>query len=268
MLNATNPIEAALNRLPMRIPRQILDLVFFPNEDHKTIDATNLNARIREKFVDPILMTDINNAGGMAVELDIRQNWMQMLSPVVCVVNVPKNVTQNRRITSALNSSFGINMINNAAVGIANQGSQPLMAANRVFNSAKPPPYVGTPDVRVVGNNQLEIRNFVSIPVRIRGIVRVEYSRDFTELRPFYWKDFAELFERGLKAYIYNQMLAPMDRAYLQGGVEMGRVSSKIEEWSNESETYDDYLRERWNRILILNDPILSSRHIKKIVNP
>lgn len=268
MLNATNPIDMALNRLPMRLPRQILDLVFFPNEDHKTIDATNLNSRIREQLIDPILMTAINNAGGMAVELDIQPSWVQMLSPVVCIVNVPKNVTQNRRITSALNSSFGTNMISNAAIGIANQSNQMLMGSNRVFNSAKTPPYVGTPDVRVIGSNQLEIRNFVSVPVRIRGLVRVEYSRDFTELRPFYWKDFAELTELAIKAYCYNQMLAPMDRSFLQGGVEMGRVSSKIEEWSDASDTFDDYLRERWNRILILNDPILSSRHTKKIVNP
>lgn len=268
MLNATCPIEAALVGLPMRIPRQILDLVFFPNENHSTIDATNLNARIREKLIDPIVMTDINNAGGMAVELDIRQSWIRMISPVMCIVDVPKNVTQNRRITSALNSSFGVNMINNAAVGIANQGSQPLMASNRVFNSAKPAPYVGTPDVRVIGSNQLEIRNFVSIPVRIRGLIRIEYSRDFTELRQNYWHDFRLLVDMAIKSYCYTQMLAPMDRAFLQGGVEMGRISSKIEEWSDMYETYNDTLRECWRRILILNDPILSKRHITKIVNP
>lgn len=268
MLSATSPIEAALIRLPMRIPRQILELVFFPAEDHLTIDATNLNARIREKLIDPIIMTDINAAGGVAIQLDIQQSWIQMLSPVVTIVNVPKNITQNRRITSALNSSFGTNLINNAAIGVANMGSQPLMAANRVFNSAKTPPYVGTADVRVIGSNQLEIRNFVATPVRIRGLVRIEYSRDFTELRDKYWKDFAELVELGIKAYCYNNMLAPMDRALLQGGVEMGRISSKIEEWSDAQQTYDDYLRERWNRILILNDPLLSSRGIKMIVNP
>lgn len=268
MSSATSPIEYALNRLVMKIPRAILELTFFPAVDHKTTDATNLNERIRNLFIDPILMTDINNAGGVAVHLDIQQSWIAMLSPVVTVVNVPKNVTQNRRITSALNSSFGVNMINNAAVGIANQGNQTLNGANRVFNSAKAPPYVGTPDVRVIGSNQLEIRNFVSIPVRIRGLIRIAYSRDFTELRPQYWKDFAELVEIAIKAYCYNNLLADMDRAFLQGGVEMGRITSKVEEWSDAQETYDDYLRERWNRILILNDPILSSRAVKMIVNP
>lgn len=265
MLNATSPIEAALNRLTMRMPTQILELVFFPNQEHRTTDATNLNARIRELVIDPLVMTDINNKGGMAVEIDISQRWIKQVSPVMCLVNVPMQATQNRRITSTLNSSFGINMINNAAVGVANQSNQVLMGANRVFNSAKPPPYVGTPDIRVMGNNQLEIRNFVAVPIRIRGLVRVEYSRDFTELRPNYWEEFSLLVEQAIKAYCYNQMLAPMDRAFLQGGVEMGRISSKIEEWSDAQETYDDYLRDRWSRILILNDPILSKRHVKMI---
>lgn len=268
MINATSPIDFALNRLTMRMPRAILELAFFPAEEHETKDATNLNQRMRQKLIDPIVMTDINNAGGVAVELDVQQSWMRMLSPVKTIVDVPRNITQNRRITSALNSSFGINMINNAALGISRQGNMPLTGANRVFQSSKPPPYVGTPDVRVIGANQLEISNFVSIPVRIRGLIRVEYSTDFTELRNFYWKDFAELVELAVQAYCYNNLLALMDRAFLQGGVEMGRISSKVEEWSGSQETYDDYLRERWNRILILNDPILSRRGIKMIVNP
>lgn len=268
MLSATSPIENALNRLVMRMPRQILELAFFPSEDHRTTDATNLNQRIREKLIEPIVMTDLNNAGGVALQLDIQQSWMTMISPVVTIVDVPKNITQNRRITSALNASFGINGINTAAYGTTNQGSQVLNAASRVFNSAKTPPYVGTPDIRVMGNNQLEIRNFVSIPVRVRGLIRIAYSRDFTELRNFYWKDFNELVELAVKAYCYNNLLADMDRAFLQGGVEMGRLSSKIEEWSDSQETYDDYLRERWNRILILNDPILSQRNTKMLVNP
>lgn len=264
----TNPIDSALNHLRMTIPRQILELVFFPAQEHKTTDATNLNERIRELVIDGIVMTDMNSSGGVAVELDIAQSWVKTMSPVLTVVEVPKNVTQNRRITSALNSSFGVNMINNAAVGIANQGNQYLTGANRVFNSAKPPPYVGTPDVMVRGNNVLEIRNFVSIPVRIRGLVRVEYTKDFTELRPQYWMEFNELVEKAVKAYCYNNMLIPMDRAEIQGGMEMGRLSSKVEEWSDEFETYKDMLRERWKRILILNDPILSQRGIKMITNP
>lgn len=268
MAVATSPMEHALNRLTSRIPRQILELVFFPAEEHKTTDATNLNSRIREKVIDTFVMTDLNNAGGKAIELDVQQSWMRILSPALCIIDVPKNVTQNRRIISALNSSFGINMVNNAAIGIANQGNQYLNSANRVFNSAKPPPYVGTADINVIGNNQLEIRNFVSLPVRIRGLVRIEYSRDFNELRNMYWKDFAELVELAVKSYCYSNMIVPMDRAEIQGGMEMGRLSSKVEEWSDAAETYDDYLRERWNRILTLNDPIMSNRHVKKIVNP
>lgn len=268
MSAANTPIDHALNSLIRRIPRQILELVFFPAQEHKTTDATSLSARIREQVIDGFVMSDLNNNGGVAVQIDIQQSWMQILSPALTIVSVPKNVTQNRRITSALNSSFGVNLINNAAVGIANQGNQMLIGANRVFNSAKPPPYVGTPDVRVIGNNQLELRNFVSIPVRIRGLVRIEYSRDFTELRNQYWNLFGDLVELAVKAYCYNNMLIPMDRAELQGGVEMGRLSSKVEEWSDASETYDDLLRDAWKRILILNDPILSTRGIKKIVNP
>lgn len=267
-MSSTNPIEFAINRLTMTMPRQILEMAFFPAIEHRTTDATNLNQRIRELLIEPIVMTDLNNAGGVAIPLDIQQSWITMISPVISIVDVPKNITQNRRITSALNSTFGVNSVNSSAIGIANQGNQTLTAANRVFNSAKTPPYVGTPDVRVVGNNQLEVRNFVSIPVRMRGLIRIEYSRDFTELRTFYWKFFTELVELAVQAYCYNNLLADMDRAFLQGGVEMGRISSKVEEWSDSHKTYADQLVDRWNRILILNDPILSQRNIKMIVNP
>lgn len=265
---ASSPIEYALHKLTMSVPRQILELTFFPASEHRTTDATNLNQRIRERVIDSIVMADMNKLGGVAVPLDIQQSWMKILSPVIALIDVPMNVTQNRPITSALNSSFGVNMINNAAIGIANQGNQMLTGANRVFNSAKAPPYVGTPDVRVIGTNQLEIRNFVSIPVRIRGLVRIQYTKDFNELRNAYHDHFADIVEMAVKAYCYNNMIVPMDRAQLQGGMELGRLSSKIEEWSDIYETYKETLTEKWRRILIMNDPILSNRDIKMKVNP
>ncbi len=265
---ANSPIEAALNSLEMKMPRQILELAFFPSEEHRTTDATSLKERIRSTVIDNFVMTAMNTHGGKAIRLDIQQSWINVISPTLVMVNVPKNVTQNRRITSTLNASFGTNMVSSAAVGIANQGSQYLMGASRMFNSAKTPPYVGTPDIEVMGNNQLEIRNFVALPIRLSGIVRIEYSRDFTELRNQYWSEFEYLVELAIKAYCYNNLIVLMDRAELQGGMELGRLSSKIEEWSDVYETYSDVLRERWRRILILNDPLLSSRGIKKLVNP
>ena len=264
---SNNPIDYALNRLRGRMPIEILNLAFFPREEHRTTDATNLNLRIREAVIDNMVMTAMNNRCGVALELDIKPSWIQKISPVICIVNVPKRDTQNRKIINVLNSSFGVSAINNAAVGIGQRTSSYLVGANKAFNSQAPIPLVGTANVNIVGENQLEISDFSSLPTRIKMLVLLQHDTDFTDLRRQYWDPFAELCEQAVKGYCYNNLLGQMDTAFLQGGKELGRLSSKLEEWSDAMDNFDDQYKERWGRILKLNDKILARRNIKMISN-
>lgn len=261
MYIANNPIDYALNRLRGRMPIEILNLAFFPREDHRTTDATNLNLRIREAVIDTNVMSVLNNRGGLAMDLTIKPSWITMISPVIAIVNIPKRDTQNRKITSVLNSSFGLSATNNAATGISQQTSSYLTGANRAFNSMAPIPMVSTANVNIRGENQIEISDFNSLPTRIKMLVTLSYDTNFTDLNRRYWEPFATLCELAVKGYCYNTLLGQMDTAFLQGGKELGRLSSKLEEWSDSMDTFDDTVKEAWGRILKLNDPLLSRRN-------
>lgn len=266
MYTYSNPIDYALYRIRAEIPIEILNMAFFPTTEHKTTDATNLNQRIREEVIDGLVMTAINNKGGKAISLDIRPDWIEKISPVTAIVHVPKTATQNRRITSVLNTNFAVSALSNAgAVGMVNQSSSYLNGANRAFRSMAPIPYVGTSNVEVVGENQLEISDFSSMPARIKMLVRIGYDLNFTDLRSNYWEEFCELTLLAVRGYCYNRLLGPMDSAFLQGGVELGRLSSKVDEWSDSMETFKDVLKERWGRITKLNDKIISRRNTSMI---
>lgn len=268
MYHSNSPIDHALNRLRMDVPKEILNLVFFPTEEHRTIDATNLNARIREHVIDPIVMSDMNQSGGKAIELDVKPSWMEKISPRITMIKVPKQMTQNRTIIDCLHSTFGMNATNNLESGIARQGNTNLNNARRIFAAVQNVPYVSTALVEVKGDNILEVRDHTSVPTRCKMLVRCTYDINFTDLSPRYWDYFSELVAFAVKAYCYTNAIVPMDRSVLQGGVEMGRLSSKIEEYSDANETYRDQIKERWKRILIQNDPIMKRRVNTMVTNP
>ena len=269
MYTANNPIEFAYNKLSKTIPMQILETCFFDTSENKTDNAKNLYQRIREEVIDPIVMSDLNTLGGKVIPLDILPGWMNKISPRLTIIRIPKNFTQNRTINNVYSTTFGVSAISNLEVGVANNASsQVLGAAKRVFNSGMQVPYVSTANVTVHPENVIEVRDHTSLPTRVQCKVRLNYDENFTDLQQPFWIRFAELCGLALKAYIYTKLIVQMDRAFLQGGVEMGRMSAKVEEWSDAEETYQDTLHEKWQRLLTMNDPRAKNSHIIAITNP
>lgn len=261
---AHNPIQYAINHIRNTIPREILEKVFFSNKYWRTKDATSLDHRIREEVIDARVTVDCNLVGGMQTTIYIQPGWMEWIDPMIAIARIPKEATQGRSITRALSISYGASVVAPAQGSYG--GSVLLSKANNVLQSNSPVTVVATAEVNLVGENMIQIRDNVAISGTLYLRCWLEHDANFNHLAKPSWMNFAKLCEYACKAYVYNNTIIDMDRAYVDGGVELGRWASKIEEYSDAEENYQDYFHEKWKQVSVLNDPEAHRRHISMTV--
>ena len=57
-----------------------------------------------------------------------------------------------------------------------------------------------------------------------------------------------------------------MDMAELRGGHNLGKFKDIIENYADANELYDSYLKEKWQKISLLNDRESTTRLLKMVV--
>lgn len=257
-----NPIIYALQQVRYEIPKEVLEKVFLSNLNYRTTDAKSLDARIRELVIEPRVLTDCNLVGGTELTINIPGQWVKYIAPTVAIVTIPKAATQNRTITRALSISYGT-LVSSAISGInPTQGSELLNAASKVMQSQMTVPVVSTAQVNVVGENILEVRDNIALPMSLVARVWIENDENFNHLAKPSWIAFSEGVVFAVKAYIYINSQIPMDQTYIQGGGELGRFTEVVDGYSDANENYKDWITKKWRKVAMLNDPEAMRRHI------
>jgi len=261
-----NPITKALQELGYRIPRAILEKTFLSNLQPFSYTPTSLDARIRETVIEPRVMVDCNLMGGTEATIPLGGVPRQQIDSFTYVCRIPKKLTQGRTITRALSISYGqVGMLGTSS-NIPQQGTSALMdAAGGLLASALPIPAVSTAQCQLIGENVIMVIDTVSIPQDIYLRCWLENDTAFNHLQPTSYKDFAKLVEFAVKSYIYNHNQIPMDRAYIQGGFELGQFKSIVDGYADAEENYQTYLNEVWRKVALLNDFHGKRRHISLV---
>src|SRR5262249_50995141 len=120
--------------------------------------------------------------------------------------------------------------------------------------------------VQLIGENTIMIKDTTLLPswTFLRCILAADETMSHLQLRTY--PKFAKLVEHAVKAYIYNQLIVNVDIAELYGGHALGIFKEIVGEYKDENELYETYLREKWQKISLMNDQESFGRLIRTVV--
>lgn len=269
-----NPIVKAIDDLKYTIPIQILQLAFQRDLYNQYNPNISLDEHIRLKVINPRVLVDCNLAGGPQVMIPLDGVQPMYADQFTTVFQIPPHKLANRTIMSVLSVSYLPYQANfntqGGSIGYLNPTSMNSVtqAAQRVADSVSTIPIVSNALVDLIGHNVVSIAE----PYRISSIYYLrcilENEENLNNIRPRSIMNFSRLVELAVKSYIYNKLIVRIDRAFLEGGQELGRVKEIIDGYAEAEEMYRTYLKEVWSKVAIMNDVPSYDRLIKLSVCP
>lgn len=264
-----NPVTNALRRVRESIPPEILEKTFNANirsyDQYKPSLLVSIDKRIRERIIDSRVRVDCNLMGGQEITVPLDGLSPRMIDLFNFVYQIPKTLTQGKSITSVLSVSFGGMTLNGYSGLNPNYSAGTADNVMNVLNSAKPVPVVSTANAQLIEENTVLISDTIAVPRNLYLRCWVENDYEFTNIKPPSYECFARLVIFATKAYIYNNTLIAMDKAFIYAGGELGRYAEVVDSYSDADQNYQDELK-RWRRVAMLNNHIAHRRMTRRLL--
>ena len=263
-------LQKAVEEIKYRIPFNILTAAFnVPSEDGWRAAPVSLDELILSKVIRPRVITDTNIVGGETIMVALEGLMPSYVDNYTRVVIIPGDRVNHRNIMSVLSAHYlpyGYSFNNvNAPAAVAGYGSvnDVTNAAHRVMNSFSSLPPLSSAMCQLVGNNTVLLRDnlYITNIYSVRCVVANEENLE--NINPRSWHVFCELCEHAVKAYIYNVLVLKMGSAYLLGGQELGVFKDIIEEYREENALYSSMLKEKWQKVNLMNSSDAYSKYIR-----
>jgi len=264
-----NAITKALSDIKYRIPRKVLENTFINTRGFEFTNnrlAVSLDHRIRQEVIDGRVLPDINLVGGQEIAVKLDVVAPERLPDFKTVWRIPLSQTNNQTITRVYSIVQGRGT-NSLAGSINNtdNGNVISKAAQGMLATLQPISGLSEHDIKLVGENTILITK--DFPVHNNMYLRcvVENDPELNNLPPTAIPKFSKLVELAVKSYVYNTLIINMDKAVLEGGRELGVLSSVVENYSDAEEMYQEFLEEQWRKIAFMSDPETHKRHLKRV---
>lgn len=249
-----NPIEHSLRRLYHSIPPEILDVAFRPRQRSMTLDAC-----IHEDVIVDRVIPDINVVRGKPCKIVLNPAWIERVQVTEQFLYARTSSNSVYRIppeAREFNSIVEVVSVNLPRTNLGTSNIYPFLnstGANGLVDYANAALEMQTmasaatlPTPVLVSGSQVEL-----IPASLTSLAtihwildcRIAYDEEFTNLNKAAYGPLAELVECAVKAYIYNFFILKMDKAHVEGGMELGKFRDIIESYSeNNTEKYNEKL--------------------------
>jgi len=257
-----NAITKAISDIKFQIPIEILNLGFV-EKSHRVNQIISLDERIMSEIMRPRILIDCNLVGGIETRVDLNRCKITPLDNREFVVEVPKALTNNKNIITAL--SVVSNVVYSQSMAYADMSPFESVASNMMSNLGTEN-VVQTSRLELIGDNVVLIQDpnmhFMN------GVLRcmVENNTNLENINPRSYLAFSKLCVLGVKSYIRNKMRVKLNQGQIYGGHELGVVKDIIEEYSDAEEMYQEYLNTTWRKISFINDSDAMSRYTKSML--
>jgi hypothetical protein len=268
-----NAIQHALNEIKHIIPMPVLkeafqnDIIRRETWGRRHAPMVSIDHVIREKVVEGRVIPGMNLISGQRELIPMNGLVQEAQDDWAIVIEIPKNRTNGRAITAVYamvtgtpTGSLGgsVSMQFGASNGIVDG----LRAAKQ---SREAMPLMSDANIQLIADNTILIRS----PLRLAGTLyldcQLENDANLSHIPAAAWKHFRKLVEYAVKAYIYNNLIIPMDEAQIAGGMSIGRFKEIVDGYSDCNELYEEQMN-KWQKIAILSDPLSHQDHIQSIV--
>lgn len=252
-----NPITKALDEVCFQIPREILNTIFIdPFKQYRDMPM-DLKEAIRFSVVQPRVMVDCDNIGGVEVRIALDELPGETVNNgLTTVFRIPKSKTNGRSITSVLDVTYG-NLYNTQAGygGYSYSRSSPvLQAAASVMEAQLRTPHVGTARVELIGENVIMVQDSIILPQNLYLRCVLENDETLSNIRARSIHVFSKLVVLAVKAYIYNNYVIRLDMGELRGGIQVGRFKEIVDSFADAETMYQEHLHEKWAKTAFMND--------------
>ena len=240
-------IEYALNEIKFNIPSEILELAFKERNDIFS-QVVSLDARIRKTVIEGRVIPNCSLTSGVTVKVAIDKCEIKRLPDNEFFINVPKELTNNKKIITALSLvsntlySYGLPMYANTN-GLTS-------VAGKMFNHLSDENVIQTARLEVVADNLI----YVSDPiVSIYGgylKVKIEYDNKMSKLSMSAYPIFSQACIYAVKSYLRNKLRVQVDQGQIYSGHELSIIKELIDEYQDAEEMYQDMLKTRLKKAL------------------
>lgn len=267
-----NAIQYALNQVRHEIPMQILDLAFGYNSVaprqttwHQPSDNQSIDATIRDRVIEGRVNLDCNLFGGTEVAIDLTTIPYESPSPELRIFRIPYDRTAGLRIVSVRHLTYmNFHGISGYVHG---RGDARLTALQTLYAAASTMPIVSTANCQLMGDNVVVVRDdMMHTTNQLTLVCLVENDAGMTNINPGLFPLYSQMVSLAVKAYIYINLDIQMDRGYLVGGMNLGRIREVVDSYSDANEMYSEILRTRWQRASFTNDRPRMNSFIKSMI--
>lgn len=248
-----NVLDIVLTRIRLAIPKELLDLAFTVREPHEK--EYPVEQMVLEKVIRGIVRKEANIYGGKQKKIVLLPEYREKLKYDKSDAYTFTGPFSLYRIPPCEREGQAIVDVD----GLTYRG-----------NYAGYVPHVngwaGGADVSTVGAGVMDSHTFASHPPRpnvtlLSGDLvrltpsqhatiiwilhcRIGYDEQFTNLNPQAIDSFIELCIAATKMYVYNKLVIPTDKAWIESGYELNSYKIELDRYQDQADRYRELLKE------------------------
>ena len=246
-----NALDNALSHIKLSIPNELIELAFKVREPHET--TYPIEQMVLEKIIRGVVRKDANIVGGKLKKIALLPEYLEkmkynttdayMFTGPFSLYRIPPCEREDQAIVDVHGVTYRGSYAGYVphANGWAGGANISTVAAgvmdSHTFASAPP-----RPNVTLLSGDLVRLS-----PSQHSSIVwimscRVGYDENFTNLNPQSVIPFIDLCIAATKMYIYNKLVVPVDKAYIQAGYEIGAMKLELDKYSDAEQRYRELL--------------------------
>jgi hypothetical protein len=266
MVNNMSIVQYALDQCNYEIPAEVLKETFAsrrydPARGERFRDnnlGLSIEAVIRKEIIEGRVSIDINLCSGVETVISLAGLPMEQVDPWNLIYRIPDKLTGNRNITAVYGISFGqgyngTNGIHNG-INSATNSSQLANAAAGVYKASAPIPNSQSPYVQLIGDNTVLINDIQGINSNMWLRCMVTHEPNFANIKPPFYRKFADLVVLAAKAAIYNKLVILLDEGQIKAGASVGRFREVVDGYADANQMYREFLHDKWRVVATIND--------------
>lgn len=258
----TSLLSYVLDQVSYEIPSEVLKETFAsrrydPSKGERYRDnklGVSLDSVIRKEVIDGRVAIDINLCSGVETIISLAGLPMEQIDLWNVVYRIPDKLTGSRNITAVYGVTFGQGYANQSGVNNLRQTSQLMNAAAGVMQASAPIPNTQSPYVSLIGDNVILINDVQGINSNMWLRCMVTHEPNFANIKPPYYRKFAELVVLATKAAIYNKLVILLDEGQIKAGASIGRFREIVDGYADSNQLYKEFLHDKWRVSATMND--------------
>lgn len=283
-----SPIQFALSEIRDEIPEEVLELAFIPKTKYKLARqkfmSTSVEQQILEKVINGKVRRHIDAQGAQEITVDLNGLQREKVGPQAWIMHIPKSRTKGRSITSVLGVHIGLYSNSNVdgaapyfGMGVSssflsgngsntgcNNNAQ-VRAVNDLLQTYAPVEMNYTANVYLVDENTIYCEDNMSV---FNLVLRCKVASDseFSFIQGAYVRHFAKLCILATKAWIYKNLNVKLDKAHIEGGVEVSKIREIVDDYRDASEQFNEFIQEKWRKIQRMTDKPRRMNYINALI--